>query len=97
VLKQVTEAFSTSKEASLSDRLMAALIASANNGEGDVRCVYKKTIASDSAHIWVEALPHTGISNVSLSAIGTCTNQAVTELAKKYTEAVTSGNTVQPL
>jgi uncharacterized Ntn-hydrolase superfamily protein len=97
VLKQITEVFFTSKDALLSDRLMAALIAGANNGEGDVRCVDKKSIASDSAHIWVEALPNTGISNVSLSVIGTGTNQAVTELEKKYSEAVASGNTFQPL
>jgi uncharacterized Ntn-hydrolase superfamily protein len=97
VLKQITEVFFSSKDASLSDRLMAALIAGANNGEGDVRCVDKKNIASDSAHIWVEALPNTGISNVSLSVIGTGTNQAVIELEKKYTEAVSSGNTFQPL
>jgi len=75
---------------SLADRLMSALLAGADNCEGDVRCrVNSDGRASDSAHLFVATLPETsGEENYSLSVAGTgARGEAVELLREKYEAA----------
>jgi len=74
---------------SLAARLMAALKAGAENGEGDVRCRDSKGTASDSAALLVLSPAGSGEQNMTLEVSGTMSQEAVDELLAKF-EEVTS-------
>eukprot|EP00593_Proboscia_inermis_P007009 CAMPEP_0171308814 /NCGR_PEP_ID=MMETSP0816-20121228/18932_1 /TAXON_ID=420281 /ORGANISM="Proboscia inermis, Strain CCAP1064/1" /LENGTH=300 /DNA_ID=CAMNT_0011791947 /DNA_START=70 /DNA_END=972 /DNA_ORIENTATION=+ len=69
---------------SLAARLMAALKAGTENGEGDVRCRDDKGTASDSAALMVLSPAGSGEQNMTLEVSGTMSQEAVDELLEMF-------------